>query len=186
MFFLNFRVLNKFFEIKTIKIRVLDIVGVLLSIPVACGWWFSQKNWIISDFISTCMILSCIKIFKITSFKIALLAYALLFILYIISAILPFITNKSSVNFFFIYAFNTPYQFQIPVILPTFRIKCSWISITTVCFPGIIISYLRRFDYSRNTNIYLITSIIAYFIGSVIWWIVNVFSQYPIPFSAFC
>lgn len=186
LYYLNFRILTKYIEIKTFKIRILDVIGLILSIPVACGWWFSHKNWIISNFISTCIIISFIKVFKITSFKIGLLAYGILFILYIISAILPFLTNKPDVNFFFIFAFNTPFQIQAPVILPTFRVKCSWISVTTVCFPGIIISYLRRFDHSRNTNIYLITSVISYFVGSVVWWIVNVFSQYPIPFSAFC
>lgn len=186
LYYLNFRALKKFFSIKSLKIRALDVIGVMLSIPVALGWWFSNKNWIISDFISICIVITCIKCFKITSFKIGFLAYSILFILYVISAILPFLTNKPDINFFFIYQFNTPYQIQAPVILPIYRIKCSWISITTVCFPGILISYLRRFDQSRNTNIYLITSVLSYFVGSVIWWIVNVFSQYPIPFSAFC
>ena len=186
MYYFNWKILLKHFEIKTLKIRILDILGLLLSVPVVIGWWFSNNNWILSNLISFCIVLSCIKVIKITSFKVALMAYGILFILYIIAAVLPVIIKAESVNFFFIYAFKTPFQIQAPIILPMYATKCSWISVTTVCFPGIIISYLRRFDQSRNTNIYLVTSIIAYFLGSIIWWIVNAFSYYPIPYSAFC
>jgi len=81
---------------------------------------------------------------------------------------------------------NNPYQFQIPVITRVYNQKCVWISITTIAFPGLLISYLRRFDKSRSTNIYFVTSIATYFLGSVVWWVVDTVSYYPVPFDAFC
>ena len=62
-------------------------------------------------------------------------------------------------------------------ITPTFSINCAWISFTSIAMPGLLVAYLHRFDKSRSTNIYLISSIIAYFIGSVIWNIVSSFSR---------
>lgn len=43
-------------------------------------------------------------------------------------------------------------------------------------------SYLRRFDISRNTNIYFITAICVFLIGSVIWMIISVGSVHSWPF----
>lgn len=34
-----------------------------------------------------------------------------------------------------------------------------------------LLSYLRRFDKSRNTRLYLITSLITFLVGSFIWMI---------------
>jgi len=68
--------------IKGITIRIIDIIGFLLSIPVAIGWWLSNKNWIISDIISICIIISMIKVFKFISFKTALVAYIIIIIIY--------------------------------------------------------------------------------------------------------
>jgi len=69
-------------------------------------------------------------------------------------------------------------------ISPTYAVNCAWISINSVALPGLLVAYLHRFDKSRATNIYLISSIIAYFIGSVIWNIISAFSREPVPFDA--
>lgn len=36
-----------------------------------------------------------------------------------------------------------------------------------------LLSYLRRFDKSRNTKLYLITSLIIFFVGSFLWMILT-------------
>jgi hypothetical protein len=51
-------------------------------------------------------------------------------------------------------------------------------------FPGILLSYFHRFDNSRNTKIYLITSSIAFFIGAMIWFIITSLSTINIPFQS--
>lgn len=169
-----------------INIRVMDIIGVLLSIPVAVAWWLLDKNWIITDLISICIIISVIKVFKFVSFKIALVAYIVMVCVYSAADIVIAIVYKEDYNNFFLNNINTPFQLQVPLISPDYSQKCSWISVTTIAFPGILISYLRRFDQSRLTNIYLITSICTYFLGSILWWIADTFSYYPVPFDAFC
>jgi hypothetical protein len=67
-----------------------------------------------------------------------------------------------------------------------FGTRCTFVSITTIAFPGLLVSYLRRFDQSRSTRIYLFTAIGTYFLGSVLWWLTSTFSYYPLPFDAFC
>lgn len=44
-------------------------------------------------------------------------------------------------------------------------------------------SYLRRFDIGRNTNIYFISAISAFFLGSVIWMVISIGSVHSWPFE---
>ena len=69
-------------------------------------------------------------------------------------------------------------------ITPTFAVNCAWIAFTSIAMPGLLVAYLHRFDKSRATNIYLISSIIAYLMGSIIWNIISSFSRSPVPFDA--
>lgn len=185
-FFFKTHCLRKSFTVKGITIRILDIVGVLLSVPVGIAWWLTGKNLIISDFISICIIISIIKVFKYISFKTALVAYLIIIAIYSTGNIVVSIIFNESFSNYLLFQDNNPYQFQIPILSEAFNQKCVWVSITTIAFPGLLVSYLRRFDKSRNTNIYFMTSLITYFIGSIIWWVVDTFTYYPIPFDAFC
>ena len=64
-------------------------------VSLACGyvatfiWWFTHKNWIMSDILTTCIVISTIKVFKFTSLKLALVSYVLLLILFVAAAIVP-------------------------------------------------------------------------------------------------
>ena len=87
---------------------------------------------------------------------------------------------------FFLYTLNSPYEFQMPAITPTFGINCTWISTTSIFLPGLLVAFLHRFDKSRSTNIYIISSITSYFFGSIIWNIICTFSRIPLPFDAIC
>jgi hypothetical protein len=167
-------------------VRILDVLGVLMSIPVVVGWWVSGRNWVFSDILSVVLIVSIIKVFKFVSFKVALVAYLIILALYVTSSVVIAAKYQNQFSQAYINQANTPYQFQIPLIAPAYSQKCTWISITTIAFPGLLVSYLRRFDHSRSTRIYLITAVSTYFLGSLLWWLSDTFSYYPLPFDAFC
>lgn len=78
---------------------------------------------------------------------------------------------------------DCPFQFQVPVISNTYSINCTWISVTSMVFPGLLVAYLHRFDKSRDTNIYLLSTIFAYFMGAILWNCISALSYYPIPFD---
>jgi hypothetical protein len=71
----------------------------------------------------------------------------------------------------------------MPTINPVYQQKCSWLAITGIIYPGILMSYFRRFDTSRNTNIYLITSTVIFIVGSFVWMFISIFSIYSWPFA---
>jgi hypothetical protein len=72
-------------------------------------WWFTSKNWIVSDLISICIIWTLIKIFKYTSLKVALFAYLLFLSLQIIGFVLTEVQDNENSVTFFLYTLNSPY-----------------------------------------------------------------------------
>ena len=72
---------------------------------------------------------------------------------------------------------------QIPTINVVYGQKCSWISIISIAYQGIVLSYLRRFDTSRNTRIYYIIGVTVLSIGSLIWLLITLGSPINLPFG---
>ena len=55
--------------------------------------------------------------------------------------------------------------------------------ITAVIYPGMFFSYLRRFDTTRNTTVYLITTTVLFLVGSIAWAFINTASPVSLPFG---
>ena len=53
----------------------MDGISFLVGLGVCLGWWFSNKNWIVSDIVSICMIVAFIKVLKFTQLKMAVISY---------------------------------------------------------------------------------------------------------------
>ena len=44
-------------------------------------------------------------------------------------------------------------------------------------------SYMRRFDTSRNTKVYIITCVTVFLVGSLIWMAISVATSQSLPFG---
>ena len=164
----------------------MEVVSVVLSIGAALGWLLSGKNWLISNIISACILISMVKVFKFVTFKMALLAYSLLLLIHIGTTLLIALYYRDGFSNHFIDVLDSPFQFQIPFVEPTFHRNCTWMPLTAIIVPALLLHYLKRFDSSRVTHIYFFISTLAYLVGCILWWIASTFSKYPLPFNAFC
>jgi hypothetical protein len=61
----------------------MDILGVVASVPVVVLWWLLDSNWVFSDILGAMLVISVIKVFKIVSFKVGLVAYLSMVTIYI-------------------------------------------------------------------------------------------------------
>lgn len=61
--------------------------------------------------------------------------------------------------------------------------KCAWLPVTALIYPGCLMSYMRRFDTSRNTKVYIVTCVSVFALGSVIWMFISIASQDSWPFG---
>jgi len=175
--FLRHTFMSRGCHLDKIPVRYIDVLSLLMGLAWLMIWWFTGKNWIVSDLVSICIVWSIVKVFKYTSLKIAIFAYLLFLSLQIVGFVLTIVQDNKDSVVFFLYTLNSPFQFQMPVITPTYGISCTWISTTSIFLPGLLVAFLHRFDKSRATNIYIISSITAYFLGSVIWNIICNFSR---------
>ncbi len=128
------------------------------------------------------MIIAAIKIMKYTVLKISL--FALVVGLAVQMTIVEYIhfVKQTSYNDLILNNYNFPFELQFPTLNPVYKQKCAWLPFTAIINPAIFMSYLRRFDISRNTNIYFLTSITAFVLGSVVWMIISIGSVHSWPF----
>ncbi len=76
------------FSRESVKIRIMDILGVIASVPVVVLWWLLDGNWVLSDMLGAMLVISVIKVFKIVSFKVGLIAYLSMVTIYLAAYIL--------------------------------------------------------------------------------------------------
>jgi len=62
------------FTVRTFKFKILELFSLIVGAGVLVAWYFSDNNIFINDLICMCIIVACIKVFKFTSFKMAVLA----------------------------------------------------------------------------------------------------------------
>lgn len=61
--------------LKSFPIRIIDFMSFVIGLGFMFGWMFSKYNWVMSNIISFVIIISTIKLFKITSLKKGLVFY---------------------------------------------------------------------------------------------------------------
>lgn len=54
------------------KIRILDLISLIIGVGVAMGYQIADKNWIMNDVLCLAIIIATIKVFKFTDLKIAI------------------------------------------------------------------------------------------------------------------
>ena len=83
----------------------------------------------------------------------------------------------------FLAEYNYPFLLQMPTINAVYLQKCAQLPFTSVVFPGMLFSYLRRFDTSRGTTLYLITVTVIFIVGGLAWMFISVASPVEFPFG---
>ena len=159
----------------------MDFISLIIGVGVVVGYAYSNRNWIINDIICICIIVGAIKIIKYTNMKIAI--FTLIVGLGVEMAFVWIIhyTKFTSYNDLILNTYNYPFELQLPTINPVYKQKCAWFPFTAIINPGIFMSYLRRFDISRNTNIYFITAVSVFIIGSIVWVFISIGSVHSWP-----
>lgn len=132
---------------------------------------------------AVCSIVALMKLVKIKSLSIAINLLASLLILEIIVGIFVHYVFKISYNNYIINLFQNPVMLVMPSITKELYRRCAWLPITAVLFPGLVLSYLRRFDKTRGTYLYFIIGLISFYAGSVLWMIIDLETVHSLPFA---
>jgi hypothetical protein len=123
------------------------------------------------------------KLMKIKSLSIAINLLASLLVLEIMVGIFVHYVFKISYNNYIINLFQNPVMLVMPSITKELYRRCAWLPITAILFPGLVLSYLRRFDKTRGTYLYFIIGLISFYAGSVLWMVIDLETVHSLPFA---
>lgn len=148
-------------------VRICDIMSVSASIAIVTIIQLATQDFITNDFLAVCIIVALIKLFKFTSLKEAIFCCGIVLIIETVAAVVyHFAYPEQSYNDVFGKSVMSPLILQFPALRTTLYKKCSWVPITEVIFPGVALSYLRRYsacnsDFSTQgkENAYLCMSV---------------------------
>jgi hypothetical protein len=161
-------------------VRVMDVISALIGGAMTGLYWLTDM-WLVSDILATCAIIAGLKLLKICSLKNGIFMLYMFLIFEILATLtVHFIVGKEYNNLV-VQLFEDPLIILFPSITPQLMRKCAWIPISNVLFPGLFISYLRRFDKSRGTFMYLFIGWISYCVGSMLWMLIDIHISFSIP-----
>lgn len=161
----------------------MDVAGILFGVGLLCAWYFT-RDVILSDLIFMMIYLSIMKIVKFGSLKLAVILFAINFVILVSFSGTNSTIDSSYTDGDYTY-FNNPLFLIIPNLVDIPNRRCAWYFIVTMSYAGLLLSYLERFDRNRSSIIYGLTFIITYIIGTVAWFIITIFVAFPIPYELF-
>jgi hypothetical protein len=94
----------------------MDIIGFLFGSGMLILWYFSNKNWIISDIVYTMILLAIVKFLKFGSLKMAFITFWLTALLNIVFILITQFYLKMYYNNLILYIFNDPLFILTPCI----------------------------------------------------------------------
>lgn len=163
------------------KIRYLDIVSFLVGALTILLYWITDGVWLLNDALAVSIIIAGIKILKLRSLKIGILMLLSFLLFEVVAGLIIHYVVGVSYNNLVIQLFQSPLVIVFPSITHQFYRKCAWLPVTNLIFPGLFISYLRRFDKARGTLIYLLVGYVSFYVGSVAWIFVDMLTVHSLP-----
>lgn len=165
----NKNYLKKFYK----KIRIIDVISCYIGVLMVIVYWLLNGQWLINDVLATCTIVALIKLLKIRSLSTGVVLLGSLLLIEIMVGVFLHYVRKVSYNNWMINMFQSPIILVMPSITPELYRRCAWMPVSAVLFPGLVISYLRRFDKSRGTVVYFVIGLVSFYLGSICWMIAD-------------
>ena len=162
---------------------MLDVVSLGVALGVLGVYWaiWPEQPWILNDFMAVCTIVTAVKIFKIRSLRDGtFMLFSLLLIEVVLSLFIHYIL-KQSFNNLVIKLFESPLVLVFPSITPELYRRCAWLPLTSIVFPGLFISYLRRVDKCKGTCLYLLIGYMSFYLGSMLWMLADMGTPHTLP-----
>lgn len=137
------------------------------------------------DFLAICICVAGIKLLRFTSLKQALYSFIISVLsTTIISIILHYILPRSYNDY--ASELSSPLFITLPDLINNLFKKCSWLPVIDVIVPGVLLSYLRKYDENFHTGlggVYTVVGNLAFILSTGLWIILEALYPFSIPFS---
>lgn len=155
------------------KLRIIDVISHSVGLSFIPLYWLSNGQWVINDIMAICSIIALMKLLKIQSLSVGIFMLLSLLVIEATVGIFVHYVIKISYNNYIINLFQNPIIMVMPTITHELYRRCAWLPISAVLFPGLFLSYLRRFDRTRGTFLYFLIGLVSFYLGSMLWMIID-------------
>lgn len=180
------------------EITLFMIIGAFLGFAFIIPWGITN-DWVLSNIITIILFIAAINVLKVNKFKNGLFLMIMQIVIDVMWMIFfNYLFNRDystsqqyrddkQYNDFFGSKLTLPLKIECVFIKPEYNVnsKCSWISISNLIIPCLLISYFNRYDKYVNATIYSVMSILAYLIGIIAWTVVQSKIGRIIPLSIY-
>ncbi len=185
-YFKIFEFCNITINIPRFPISFLTIICALFSFCLVLTWKLSEY-FIITDLLALFIVFASFKILKINSLKKGTIFLLIIGTYEILQEFVFKYWFESSIIRFTSSDFCFPLKFEIPNFGVFLTKRCSWLSVMTLIFPGLFLSYFHRYDSSKKIKVYFLMGYFGYLCGNGIWIFSSFIAAYssPLLFYAF-
>jgi signal peptide peptidase-like protein 2B len=152
----NFKILG--------PINVHAVLSFLVAAAVV-GIWFFTRNWFLNNVIGISIVCLIFKVVRLSSLKVGALLLGLAFLYDIFWVFISKPIFGKSVMVVAATALDLPIKIEWPYLMDTPLPKCSLLGLGDMVLPGFFVAFAYRFSLYKKSNVYFLTSVLAYAVG---------------------
>ena len=166
-------------------VRICDIISGFLTLVLLIISIFVE-NWILNNVLAVFICVGAIKLLKFLSLRQGLFSFMISVLSStILAIILHFLLPERSYNDY-ASEISSPIFITLPDLINNLYKKCSWLPVLDVIVPGVLLSFLRKYDENFNTGwggVYTIVGNLSFILSTTIWILIEALYPFSIPFS---
>ena len=153
------------------KIYFKTVIAFMISATLAITWAIT-KYFILTDLLTLSIAYFTFKLLKLNALKNSLPYLILITLFEIFWALLVNYAFSKNYAYYFSSEICLPLKIDIPSSFFYQKRVCSFLSISNLIIPGLVLSYFRRFDLSSRFNVYFPVGAGLYFLALIVWFLV--------------
>ena len=180
LFYLNRKLRKPIFKF----IRFCDVLSGIIAI-VLFVFSLIYENWIFYDALAICVCVGGIKLLTFASLRQAGLSFLITVLTSTIISVIFHYTLPRSYNDY-ASEIASPLFITLPDLITNLFKKCSWLPVLDVIIPGVLLSFLRKYDENYHTGfggVYTIIGNLTFILSTGLWILIEALYPFSIPFS---
>lgn len=153
------------------KIYFKTVIAFMISVTLAITWAIT-KHFILTDLLTLSIAYFTFRLLKLKALKTSLPYLILITLFEIFWALLVNYAFSKNYAHYFSSEICLPLKIDIPSAFFYQKRVCSFISISDLIIPSLILSYFRRFDLSSRFNVYFPVGLGLYFLALAVWFLI--------------
>jgi len=134
----------------------------LVSATLLVSVWLYNRHWAISDIVCACIVMLLLRLIKVTSLLMAIIAILMFSLL---SVVIRVFIYQTSLTLDVMADTNIPFYFQIPYLDSGAEPDCQTLDFDSLLFPAVFMAFAYKYDNAKRRNVYFRSALAGFVIG---------------------